>query len=228
MSHDPHQPVDHDQDELDDAHLSEEDIVEVHDDSGDEPMDDDDDHAGYAGEIIIGCPGPGEEDMEAEQENGRVQDNSWGVSGELICDHALAASIAPRPLSFSSANAVSFSAPRPPTIHFHPFPSPDLPESTTSNIRRRRRCRLYFLSYPIILYIRPLSDDKAIRSYGFGRGYWMELRWGHGCDWWDGWTGASLATGQESTEFARRRREAGKCNRGMERLGVLDELGDGK
>lgn len=67
-----------------DAHLSEEDIVEVHEDSGDEPMEDDDDNAGYDGESVIGGPGSGEEGMEGQEEEGKVEDNSWGVSGELL------------------------------------------------------------------------------------------------------------------------------------------------
>ena len=77
---------DHEEDIEADGHLSEEDIVEVHDDSGDEPMEDDDDNAAYDGEIIIGGAGPGEDDTEMMGEEGNgVQDNSWGAQGELTC-----------------------------------------------------------------------------------------------------------------------------------------------
>lgn len=76
MAQDPsHRPDAEDEE----PNLDEDDIIEVHEDEGDEPMDDDDeDNTGYDGEIIIGGPGPGEEeDMETLRE-----DNSWGVSGQ--------------------------------------------------------------------------------------------------------------------------------------------------
>ena len=70
-----------------DDRLMEEDVIEVHEDSGDERMDDEeDDNTGFDGEFIIGGPGPGEEDAEmfTGDENAAMQDNSWGVSGELL------------------------------------------------------------------------------------------------------------------------------------------------
>ncbi|WWD20585.1 hypothetical protein CI109_105061 [Kwoniella shandongensis] len=69
-----------------DVELEDEDIVEVVEDEGDEPMDDDSDNEQYDGEIIIGGPGPGEEEMYEEmmreQQEGAEQreDNSWGSS----------------------------------------------------------------------------------------------------------------------------------------------------
>lgn len=80
MSHE-HEHEPHD----DEDHLEEEDIIEVVEDEGDEPMDDDDDdNDKYDGEIIIGAPMPGEEEeMMRDMENQVVQeDNSWGASGE--------------------------------------------------------------------------------------------------------------------------------------------------
>ncbi|CAD6569410.1 MAG: hypothetical protein TREMPRED_005220 [Tremellales sp. Tagirdzhanova-0007] len=61
--------------------LMQEDIIEVHEDSGDERMEDEeDDNTGFGGEIIIGGPGPGEDDAEmyTGQEDAAKQDNSWG------------------------------------------------------------------------------------------------------------------------------------------------------
>jgi hypothetical protein len=80
MSHE-HEHEPHD----DEDHLEEEDIIEVVEDEGDEPMDDDDDdNDKYDGEIIIGAPMPGEEEeMMRDMENQVGQeDNSWGASGE--------------------------------------------------------------------------------------------------------------------------------------------------
>ena len=84
MSHNPQNP----EQEEDDAHLSEEDIVEVHEDEGDEPMDDDDDddddnNDKYDGEIVIGGPATSEEEAMWEAEQAR-EDNSWGVSSWSI------------------------------------------------------------------------------------------------------------------------------------------------
>ena len=86
MSDDSNRPEDPDHEEDLDAngHLFEEDVVEVHDDSGDEPMMDEDDDAAYDGEIVIGGPSPGEEEMDHQGELGGVQDNSWEMSGELM------------------------------------------------------------------------------------------------------------------------------------------------
>lgn len=88
----------HHEHEEDDAHLSEDDIVEIHDDDdGDEPMDEDEgefvndgeesdgDNAKYDGEIVIGEPQPGEEQEEWERMQAEAagrEDNSWGVTGE--------------------------------------------------------------------------------------------------------------------------------------------------
>lgn len=79
---------DHDHDHEvagDDVELRDEDVVEIVEDDGPagEPMDDDDDLAGYDGEIVIGGPGPDDEDME-EVEQIEIEDNSWGGSCE--CD----------------------------------------------------------------------------------------------------------------------------------------------
>ena len=79
------QELEHDED---DTHLSPDDVIEVHEDEeGDEPMDEDGDeyesdgdNAKYDGEIIIGAPGPGEEEAMME-EMGVREDNSWGVVG---------------------------------------------------------------------------------------------------------------------------------------------------
>ncbi|KAK8850403.1 hypothetical protein IAR55_004321 [Kwoniella newhampshirensis] len=80
-------PHDHheEEDEHPDVELEDEDIVEVVEDEGDEPMDDDSDNEQYDGEIIIGGPGPGEEEMMEEmmreqQEGEQREDNSWGAS----------------------------------------------------------------------------------------------------------------------------------------------------
>ncbi|WWC72451.1 uncharacterized protein I206_106413 [Kwoniella pini CBS 10737] len=72
-----HEEQDHEQD---DAQLGEEDIVEVVEDEGDEPMDDDDDNEQYDGEIVIGGPGPGEEDMVMTEDGEMREDNSWTAS----------------------------------------------------------------------------------------------------------------------------------------------------
>ncbi|WRT70543.1 uncharacterized protein IL334_007541 [Kwoniella shivajii] len=72
-----HEEDDHDHD---DPNLDEEDIVEVVEDEGDEPMDDEDDNEQYDGEIIIGGPGPGEDDMVMDDEGEMREDNSWGAS----------------------------------------------------------------------------------------------------------------------------------------------------
>ena len=83
MSH-PHEHEDEPaQDE--DAQLEEEDVIEVVEDSGDEPMDDDeDDNRQYDGEIIIGAPMPGEEGYDGEDmpmdDEITHEDNSWGAS----------------------------------------------------------------------------------------------------------------------------------------------------
>lgn len=69
----------HEQEQENEEFLGEEDVIEVHEDDGDEPMDDDDDNAQYDGEIVIGAPMPGEEEeMELMQE-----DNSLGASCTL-------------------------------------------------------------------------------------------------------------------------------------------------
>jgi ribosome assembly protein SQT1 len=81
------QPYDNEEDE--EFSLNDEDIVEVHDDSGDdEPMDDDDDDddddggaQDYGGEIVVGAPQPGEEE-ELMGEGGVREDNSWGATSE--------------------------------------------------------------------------------------------------------------------------------------------------
>lgn len=76
-----------------DAHLDADDIIEVHEDDGEDvPMDEDDDEydgptgmvpddgqGPYDGEIVIGGPGPGE-----EEEAMAAMDNSWGHSGGSI------------------------------------------------------------------------------------------------------------------------------------------------
>ncbi|ORY35834.1 WD40-repeat-containing domain protein [Naematelia encephala] len=72
------QPHEH---EEEDPVLQDEDIVEVYNEEDDDnvPMDeDDDDNAQYDGEIIIGGPGPGEEEEMMDME--RHEDNSWGVT----------------------------------------------------------------------------------------------------------------------------------------------------
>ncbi|WVR08463.1 hypothetical protein IAU60_005518 [Kwoniella sp. DSM 27419] len=83
----------HEHGEHDESQLDQEDIVEVLEDEGDEPMDDDmevtaiddddeDDDRQYDAEIVIGGPGPGEEDemMGEEGEGEQREDNSWGAS----------------------------------------------------------------------------------------------------------------------------------------------------
>ncbi|OWZ73986.1 hypothetical protein AYX14_00473 [Cryptococcus neoformans] len=73
----------HEEDQLQDAQLQEDDVVEIVEDDGDIPMDeDDDDNDKYDAEIIIGGPGPGEEDlmMNEEDEGEQRADNSWGVN----------------------------------------------------------------------------------------------------------------------------------------------------
>ena len=77
MSHNPREHED------EDAQLDEEDIVEVHEDDGDEPMDEDDDGndgQGYDGEIVIGAPTAAEE--EELMREIRNEDTSWGASGK--------------------------------------------------------------------------------------------------------------------------------------------------
>ncbi|OCF43651.1 ribosome assembly protein SQT1 [Kwoniella heveanensis CBS 569] len=71
----------HEQDH-DESQVGEEDVVEVVEDEGEgfEPMDDEDDNTQYDGEIIIGGPGPGEEDMVMDEEGEQREDNSWGAS----------------------------------------------------------------------------------------------------------------------------------------------------
>jgi len=72
----------HDSDpEEQDHELNEEDVVEVIDDEGDEPMDDDDDddNEKYDGEIVIGAPMPGEEE-ELEQMEQMMEDNTLGAT----------------------------------------------------------------------------------------------------------------------------------------------------
>lgn len=66
-----------------DVQLDEDDVVEIVEDDGPagEPMDDDDDEfGGYDGEIVIGGPGPEDEDME---EVDQIEDNSMGASCEF-------------------------------------------------------------------------------------------------------------------------------------------------
>ncbi|WWC92134.1 uncharacterized protein L201_007088 [Kwoniella dendrophila CBS 6074] len=83
MSAQLHHEEDHENDQ-DDVQLGDEDIVEVVEDSDDERMGDGDESDGdndkYDGEIIIGGPGPGEEDMEMDGEGEMREDNSWGAS----------------------------------------------------------------------------------------------------------------------------------------------------
>lgn len=62
----------------DNADFGDEDIVEVVEDDGDEPMDDEDDNREYDGEIIIGGPPPGEEGEYGMEEEVHREDNSWG------------------------------------------------------------------------------------------------------------------------------------------------------
>ncbi|OCF78470.1 ribosome assembly protein SQT1 [Kwoniella mangroviensis CBS 8886] len=81
MSSQQHHGEDHEHEqEHDEGQFGEEDIVEVVEDEGDEPMDDDDDNEQYDGEIIIGGPGPGEEDMVMDEEGEMREDNSWGAN----------------------------------------------------------------------------------------------------------------------------------------------------
>jgi hypothetical protein len=71
MSHQHPQEHEHEHEE-DDHELAEDDVVEVVEDFGDEPMDDDDDddNEKYDGEIVIGAPQPGEEEaMEMMEDN---------------------------------------------------------------------------------------------------------------------------------------------------------------
>ncbi|WVO20315.1 uncharacterized protein IAS62_001609 [Cryptococcus decagattii] len=74
----------YEEDQLQDPQLQEDDVVEIVEDDGEIPMDeDDDDNAKYDAEIIIGGPGPGEEDfmMDEEEDEGEQRaDNSWGVN----------------------------------------------------------------------------------------------------------------------------------------------------
>lgn len=76
----------HEEDQLQDPQLQEDDVVEIVEDDGDIPMDeDDDDNDKYDAEIIIGGPGPGEEDLMMNEEEGEGEqraDNSWGVNGK--------------------------------------------------------------------------------------------------------------------------------------------------
>jgi ribosome assembly protein SQT1 len=77
----PHEEAHESDTEQDDSELNPEDVIEVVEDDGDEPMDDDDeDNENYDGEIIIGGPGPGEEDEYMDEEV-HGEDNSWGASG---------------------------------------------------------------------------------------------------------------------------------------------------
>jgi ribosome assembly protein SQT1 len=68
-----------DPEEEQDHELNDEDIVEVIEDEGDEPMDDedDDDNEKYDGEIVIGAPMPGEEEELANMEQ-MMEDNTLG------------------------------------------------------------------------------------------------------------------------------------------------------
>jgi ribosome assembly protein SQT1 len=68
---------DHQEEEEDESQLQEEDIVEVYEDDDDHPMDEDDDedNSKYDGEIIIGGPGPGEDDDMGDEI--QMEDNSW-------------------------------------------------------------------------------------------------------------------------------------------------------
>lgn len=71
-----------DPEEEQDHELNDEDIVEVIDDEGDEPMDDeddDDDNENYDGEIVIGAPMPGEEEELANMEQ-MMEDNTLGAT----------------------------------------------------------------------------------------------------------------------------------------------------
>jgi len=73
-----------DPEEEQDHELNDEDIVEVIDDEGDEPMDDeddDDDNENYDGEIVIGAPMPGEEEELANMEQ-MMEDNTLGATCE--------------------------------------------------------------------------------------------------------------------------------------------------
>jgi ribosome assembly protein SQT1 len=77
-----------DPEEEQDHELNDEDIVEVIDDEGDEPMDDydddddDDDNERYDGEIVIGAPMPGEEEELANMEQ-MMEDNTLGATCEF-------------------------------------------------------------------------------------------------------------------------------------------------
>jgi len=71
-----------------DVQLNEDDVVEIVEDDGPggEPMDDDDEFGGYDGEIVIGGPGPDDEDMEGMEDVDQIEDNSWGASCEFRVD----------------------------------------------------------------------------------------------------------------------------------------------
>lgn len=82
MSADHPEHGDHEE-QPEDENVLDEDIVEIVEDDGDEPMDGEDDDREYDGEIIIGGPPPGEEGEYMGEEEVHREDNSWGSSCEL-------------------------------------------------------------------------------------------------------------------------------------------------
>ena len=96
---DPRDPAHEEDLEDEEVRLDDEDIVEVHEDDGDQPMDeddDDDDEGGdgdsdgnndkYDGEIVIGAPQPGEEEALADMER-MYEDNTLGSTCKFTLNH---------------------------------------------------------------------------------------------------------------------------------------------
>jgi hypothetical protein len=116
-----------DPEEEQDHELNDEDIVEVIEDEGDEPMDDDDDddNEKYDGEIVIGAPMPGEEEELANMEQ-MMEDNTLGST----CQSTFHVNRVESGLRISITRRGS--------IYIHNLPTPSIPKPTTSSIRRRR------------------------------------------------------------------------------------------
>jgi hypothetical protein len=116
-----------DPEEEQDHELNDEDIVEVIEDEGDEPMDDDDDddNEKYDGEIVIGAPMPGEEEELANMEQ-MMEDNTLGST----CQSTFHVNRVESGLRISITRRGS--------IYIHNLPTPPIPKPTTSSIRRRR------------------------------------------------------------------------------------------
>ena len=117
-----------DPEEEQDHELNDEDIVEVIDDEGDEPMDDDDDdddNDKYDGEIVIGAPMPGEEEELANMEQ-MMEDNTLGATCESTFTY------------YRGEHGLTVSITRRGSIYIHNLPTPSIPKPPISSIRWRR------------------------------------------------------------------------------------------